>query len=145
MVVVVFHALDAAEDFGEVEGFAGDALRFENFLAVADGVEGGGARANGAYSEVAKSFYHAADSCEPLEIVGKLRGAGAFGVQGGDGIGDAILAKVVTCRHLAAETVAARSNRHLGGIVGRGLNENRDSEIGETQGVGDGAFFTEVG
>ena len=72
MIVVIFHAIDAAEDFGEVEGFDGDALRFENFFAVTDGVEGGGAGADGADSEVAKSFYYAADGGEPLEIVGKL-------------------------------------------------------------------------
>ena len=44
--VIIFHAADAAEDFGEIEGLDGDAAGFENFLAVAHGVERGGARAD---------------------------------------------------------------------------------------------------
>ena len=72
MVIVVFHAIDAAEDFGEIEGFDGDALGFENLFAVTNGVEGGWARADGADSQVAKSLYYAADCGEPFEVVGKL-------------------------------------------------------------------------
>ena len=47
-VVAVLHALDAAEDFGEIDGLDGDAVGFENFFAVANGVERRGARADGA-------------------------------------------------------------------------------------------------
>ena len=87
--VVVFHPLDAAEDFGEVDGLDGDAVGFENFLAVANGVEGGGARADGADAEVAHAVRHAADGGEPGEILLKSFGIGRFGVQRGERVGDA--------------------------------------------------------
>ena len=68
-IVVIAHALDAAEDFGEVDGLDGDAVGFEDLFAVADGVEGGGAGADGADAEAAQAADDAADGGEPVEIV----------------------------------------------------------------------------
>ena len=60
-VVVVLHALDAAEHFGKIERLDRDALRFQNLLAVADGIESGGPRANRSHAQVAEAIHHAAD------------------------------------------------------------------------------------
>ena len=65
-VVVVFRFFDAAHDFGEVEGFDGDAGALQQLLRVADGVEGRGARADGAEADVAQAADDAADGGEPL-------------------------------------------------------------------------------
>ncbi len=76
--VVVLHAADAAEDFGEVEGFDGDAAGFEKFFAVADGVECRGTRADGADAEIAQAVDDAADGGEPVEILARIPGNPAF-------------------------------------------------------------------
>ena len=91
----VLHADDAAEDFGEVDGFDGDAAGFEQFLAVADGVERRGARADGADAEAAQAADDAADGGEPGEILGEDVGIGGFGVQRGERVGNAVLLEVV--------------------------------------------------
>ena len=143
-VVVVFGLLDAAHDFGEVEGFDGDAGALEELLGVADGVEGGGTRADGAEANVAQAAHDAADGGEPLEVGLELGGVGGFGVQGGEGVGDAVLLEVVADGHLAAEGVAAEGDAHLAGGVGRGLDEDGDVEVGEAEGVGEAALFAEV-
>ena len=70
---IVLHAVDAAEDFGEIDGLDGDAAGFEKLFAVADGVEGGGAGADGADAQAAQSSDHAADGGEPGEILLRRR------------------------------------------------------------------------
>ena len=47
-------------------------LRSSSFSRVADGVEGGGARADGADAEVLQSAHDAADGGEPCEVGGEL-------------------------------------------------------------------------
>ena len=143
-VVVVLHALDAAQHFGKIERLDRDALRFQNFLAVADGVERRGTRANRAHAQVAETIHHAADSREPLQVFGELGRVGALGVQRGDRVRNAVLPQIVAGRHLAAEAVAAERDRHLAGIVRRGLDQHRHVQIGQAQGIGDGPLFAEV-
>ena len=81
--VVVFQAGGSAHDFGEVERFDGDAVGFENFFAVTNGVEGGGTRADGANAKVLEAFDDAADGQEPLQILGEGVGVWRFRVQRG--------------------------------------------------------------
>ena len=52
--------------------------------------------------------------------------------------------EVVAGAHFAAEAVAAGGDGHGVRPVGRGLNEDRDLEAGEANGVDDAALFTEV-
>ena len=107
MIVIVFHAVDAAKHFGEIERLDRDALRLQYLFAIAHGVERGWAGADRSHAQVAESLHHAADGGEPLQIMNKLRRVGTLGVQRGDGIRNAVLAKIVAGRHLAAEAVAA--------------------------------------
>ena len=67
-VVVVLHVVDAAENFREVDGLDGDAVGFKDALGVADGVEGGGTRADGADAEILEALDDAADRGEPFEV-----------------------------------------------------------------------------
>src|SRR4029077_20648619 len=62
----VLHAVDAAEDFGEIDGLDGDAGALEEFFAVADGVEGGGTGSDGADAEAAEAAGDAADGGEGI-------------------------------------------------------------------------------
>ena len=75
----------------------------------------------------------------------ELGRVGGLGVELGERVGDAVLLEVVADRHLAAEAVAAEGDGHLAGVVGRGLDEDGDLEVGETEGVGEAALFAEVG
>ena len=101
------------EDFGEVDGLDGDAGGFEQFLAVADGVEGGGTRADRADADAAQAVGDAADAGEPGEILAEELGIGRFGVLRGERVRDAVLREIVADRHLAAEAVAAELDGHL--------------------------------
>ena len=67
--VVVLQPADAAEDLGEVERLDGDAVGFEQFLAVADGVERRRPRADGADAQLAQAVGDAADRGEPREVL----------------------------------------------------------------------------
>ena len=140
----VLHADDAAEDLGEVDGFHGDAAGFEQFLAVAHGVERRGARADGADADAAQTADHAADGGEPGEIFGEEVGIGGFGVQGGERVRNAVLLEVIAGAHLAAEAVAAVADGHQAGGIGRGLHQHGHVEVGQAQGVGDGALVAEI-
>jgi hypothetical protein len=144
-VVMVGHAADAAHDLTEVEGFDGDAGLFKELFGVADGVESGRARADGAETDVAQAADDAADGGEPAEVRLELGRVGGLGVQLGERVGDAVLLEVVADGHLSAEAVAAEGDGHLAGVVGRGLDEDGDLEVGETEGVGEAALFPEVG
>ena len=61
-VVVVFHALDAAQISERSSGSIEMPLRFENLLAVADRVESRRPRADRADAQIAEAVYHAADT-----------------------------------------------------------------------------------
>ena len=143
-VVIVFRLFNAAHDFGEVEGFDGDAGALEQLLGVADGVEGGGASADGTEANVAQTADDAADGGKPLQVgleLGRVRG---FGVQGREGVRDAVLLQVVADRHLAAEAIATEGDGHLASGVGCGLDKDRNVEVGEAEGVGEATLFAEV-
>ena len=119
-----FMRVDAAHDLGEVERFDGDAGALQQLFGVADGVEGRGARADGAEADVLEAAHDAADGGEPGEVGLELGRVRRFGVQRGERVGDAVLLEVVADRHLAAEAVAAEGDGHLAGVVGRGLDED---------------------
>jgi hypothetical protein len=108
-------------------------------------VEGGGAGTDGTEADVAQAADDAAGGGEPLEVGLELGGVGGFGVERGEGVGNAVLLEVVTNRHLAAEAIAAEGDLHFSGGVGCGLDEDGDVEVGEAEGVGEAALFTEVG
>src|SRR5581483_8308947 len=97
------------------------------------------------YSQVAKSVHHAADGREPLEIFGEFGRVGTLSVQGSERVRNAVLPQIVAGGHLAAEAVAAVSDRHFRGIVRRGLNEHRNAQIGEPQSIRNRALLAEVG
>ena len=60
--IVAGQLVDAAEDLRQVDRLDRDAVRFEQFLAVADGVEGRGPRADGADAQVAQPVDDAANA-----------------------------------------------------------------------------------
>jgi hypothetical protein len=61
-----------------------------------------------------------------------------------DGIWNAVLLKIVASRHFAAEAVAARGDRHLQGIVGCGLYQHWNVQIGESQRICNRALLAKV-
>ena len=65
-------------------------------------------------------------------------------VQARQRIGNAILAQIVAGRHLSAEAVASRCNRHVGGIVGRSLHQHGHIQPGQAQRIRNGALVAEV-
>ena len=79
-----------------------------------------------------------------MQVFGELRGIRTFRVKGGDRVWNSVLAQVVAGRHLSAKTVTAEGDRHLGAIVGGGLNQDRNAEVGEAERVRNGALFTEI-
>ena len=143
--VVILHFGNAAEDFGEVEGLDGDAGVLENLLAIAHRIEGRGTSADGADAQGPHAAHYPANTGEPGEVLLERLGIGRFGVQRGERIRDAILREIVAGGHLAAEAVAAVGDAHLGGGIGRGLDEYGDVQSGPAQRVGDGAFVAEIG
>jgi len=143
--VVILHTTDAAEDFGEVEGFDGDATGFEQFFAVAHGVEGCRTGAEGTDAEIAQAVHNAADGGKPCKVLGELRGIGGFGVQRGQGVRNAVLPEIVTGGHFAAKAIAAMRDGHFAGRIRRGLDENGDTEASEAKRVCNGALVPEVG
>ena len=142
--VVVLEAGGAAHDFGEVERFDGDAVGFENFFAVADGVEGGGTRADGADAKPLEAFDDAADGEEPVQIFLETCGVGRFGVQCRERIRDSVLREVVAGRHFSAKAVAAIGDQHARWRIRRGLHQDGNAEVGHAERVRDGAFIAEV-
>ena len=59
------------EDFGQVHRGDADAVAFEDLLAVTDGVERAGPRADGAQAHAAQALHHAADAEEALQVGGE--------------------------------------------------------------------------
>ena len=133
--LLALQTADAAEDLGEVEGLDGDAVGFEQLLAVADGVEGRGTRADGADAELAQAVGDAADGGEPRDVADELRRVGRFGVQRSQRVGDAVLLEVIADAHLAAEGIAAVGDGHLAGVVGRRLDEHGDVQVRPCAGI----------
>ena len=143
-IVVVLHAVDAAQDLRQVDGLDRDAMLLQNFLAVAHRVERRRTRAEGADAHVAQALHHAADAREPLQVFAEDVGVRRFGVRRGNGVRDAVLLQVIAGGHLAAEAVAAELDGHLRRGVRRGLHQHGDIQIGQPQGIGDGALLAEI-
>jgi hypothetical protein len=66
-------------------------------------------------------------------------------MQPGQAVTDAGLGQVVAAGHLAAKGVAPVGRGHLGGIIGKGVDQHRDVQVGPAEGVGDGRFLAEIG
>ena len=105
--VVVFHARDAPKNLGEINGFDGDSVGFENFFTVAHGVESRWARADRADAQPAQSLHDATYAEKPFKVAAKDVRLRQFSVESRQRIGDAVLREIVAGRHLAAETVTA--------------------------------------
>src|ERR1700687_6335959 len=105
MVVIVFHARNPAQHFIKTERLDGDAMRFQNFLAITHCVKGGWTRADRSNAQVTEAIYDTTDRGEPREIFGELSRIGGLGVQCGDGVWNAVLPEGVTRRHLSAEAI----------------------------------------
>src|ERR1022692_407113 len=142
--LAVLHADDAAEDLRQVDRFHADAAGFQQFLAIAHGVESRGTGADGADGQAAQAAHDAADGGEPGEVLGEHIRTGGFGVQRGERVGNAVLLEVIAGAHLAAEAVAAILDGHQSRGVRRGLYEDGHVEVGLTQSIGDGALFAEI-
>jgi len=65
-------------------------------------------------------------------------------MQRGQGIGDPVLRKVVADRHLSAETVAAKSDRHIRRHIRRRLDQHRNAQPRQTECVSNRALVPEV-
>ena len=136
VVIVVFHTFNAAQHFGKVQRLDGDALRLQDFFAITHRVECGRARADSADSKVAKSLDDPAYPGEPFQVYGKLGRVGTLRMQRREGIWNAILAKIITGRHLAAEAIATGGNGHFSRVIRRRLNQDWNPQIGQPQCVG---------
>src|SRR5262249_46253905 len=66
-VVAVLHAMDAAEDLGEVYGFNRNAMALQDFFAVAHRVESRRPRPQSAYADLAQTSHHPAYAREPFQ------------------------------------------------------------------------------
>ena len=143
-VVRVLQPIDAAEDFGEIDGFDRDAGALQKFFAIADGVESRGARADGADAQIAEAAHDAADRGEPREVLGEALGVGCRGVERREGVRNAVLHQVVAGGHLSAEAVAAIGDLHVVGAVRRGLHQHRHLQCGVADGVDDAALLAEI-
>ena len=67
-IVGVLHMIDATEDLRQINRFDGDAGSLKDALGVANRVEGGRTRANGADAQVLQSPDNAANRGKPFEI-----------------------------------------------------------------------------
>ena len=72
-IVAVLHARDAPQHFRKIERLNRNALRLQQFFAVANGVERRGTRANRTDAQVLQPIDHAANGRKPLQVFGKLR------------------------------------------------------------------------
>ncbi len=72
-IVVVLHAIDAAEDFRQIDRLDRDAAGFEDALGIANRVERRGTRADRADAEILQALHDAADRREPLQVGLELR------------------------------------------------------------------------
>ncbi len=134
-----------AEDFGKIDGGDGDAVAFEDFFGVADGVESAGSCADGAEASAAEAADRAADRGEAGEV-GFEGGVGRMDdVAGGESEGDVGLLEVVADGDFSAEGVAAASDAEGVEIVGVALDQDGDVEAGKFDSVGDAFFIAKVG
>src|ERR1019366_314598 len=111
--IAVLYLADPAEQFVEVERLDADAGLFEEFFAVADGVEIRGAGAKRADAQIFQGFDGAAGHNEVLQILRETFAVGRAGVQPGEGEGNVVLAEVVADRHLATERIAPVLDGHV--------------------------------
>ena len=63
----------------------------------------------------------------------------------GKAVLDAVLAQVIASGHLAAEAVASVGNGHSLGVVGEGVDQDRDIEVSESKSIRNCSLVTEVG
>ena len=144
-IVGVLQPADAAKDLAEVQRVHVDAGTLKQLLAVADGVERGGTRADGADSAVAQALDHAANGSEPRQIPGEFGAIERFGMQRRQRIRNFVLRQIVAGAHLAAEAIAPHGDGHVVGAIGRGLDEHGYVQAGGPQRLHLAALFTKIG
>ena len=133
------------EDFREIDRRHADAVALQNLLAVADGIEGTRASADGTDSDLAHASHDATDGDEPGEVGSKGGIERSAHVLGREGKRDAGLSQVVADGDFPAERIPAANWVQQTEIVGVSLNQHGDVQVGELQRVGDALFVTEVG
>jgi len=143
-IVVVFHAIDAAEHFRQIERLDTDTAGLKDALGVANGIESRRPRAERADAKVLEPLHDAANAGKPLQVGLEFSRVHRFSVQRGERILDTVLHHVVACAHFAAEAVAACCDGHGVGAVGRGLHQYRNFQPGEADSIDDAALFAEV-
>ena len=142
---LVFHAANPAEEFGEVQCFHRYTAGFQQFFAVADGVESRRTGTESAHAEVFQPGDDFAGADELFQVIGKGLAVGGIRVQSGEGIVYPVLAQIIAAAHLAAEAVAAVLDAQFLDIIAPGMDQNGDVQVGPAEDVGDGALVTEVG
>jgi hypothetical protein len=128
-----------------LDGLDGDARGFEDAFGVAHGVEGRGARADGADAEILQALYDAADLRKPFEIGLEFGRGQGLSVQRGERVENAVLHHIVATAHLSAKAVAAVGDGHGIGAIGRGLHQHGHFQSRQADGVDDAALLAEVG
>src|SRR5207247_1958447 len=142
--VFVLEPADAAEDFGEVEGFNRNARLLHQLFAEAHGVERGGSRAENADACVLEPSYNPAGGRKGFEIGAEGIRPRRDGVLGGERKLGAVLPEVVADRYLAAEAVSPPAHEHFPRLVRMSVNEHGHLEPGHAQSVRDAFFIAEI-
>ncbi len=143
-IVIVLEPFNPAQHFGKIERVDRDAAPLQQLFAIANRVEGGGARADCAYAKIGKTPHHAADGRKPRQVFAEPIRVRLHCVLRGKRIRNAVLHHVVAGRHLSAKAVAAVRDFHVRGPVGRGLHQHRDFQRREAQGIDNPALLPKI-
>ena len=131
--IVVLHARDAAEDFREIDRLDGDAVRFQNLLAVANGVERRGPRADRADAQPAQAVRPrgrrrrtSRDPCGTVRNPALRCAASSASTECRTASG---YCRPTSCRR----SCRGGRDRHLARRVRRRLDQHRHVQVGQAQ------------
>jgi hypothetical protein len=136
--------ISSTEDLGQVHRRHADTVTLQDLLAVTDGVEGGWAGAHGTDAHPAQAAHDTAHGQEAREV-GAERGVERLHhVLPRERERDPGLAQIVAEGDLAAERVAAPRRIQALEIVGVRLDQDRQIQSGQADGLADALLAAEV-
>ena len=119
-------------------------LASSSLLAVADGVERRGTRADGADAQAAESAYHAADGGEPCQVLGELSPSRELRCAAWSASRECRTASGYCRRVILPQKLSRRSAMVIRPGVSGVACTSTGTPVGHAQGIGDGAFVAEV-